>query len=104
MAGKGVELAGEGVHVHRHRPQRLCPVHQKGHARLPRCLPDGGHRLDGPGDVGGVGHGDEPRVFAQRAAHVLGVDEAVRPRGEQRQFDLLPPQLFGQHAQNGIVF
>ena len=81
VAGEGVEVAAERLHVHRQVRRGLGAVHHRHRARRPASRRDLGHVVDGAQGVGDVGHGDDLGARAQLGVEVVHVQFAV---GEHR--------------------
>ena len=56
-------------------PERLGGVDEQGDIVFACDAADPAQRLDGAGDVGAVGEGDQARAGGDRASDVVGVDE-----------------------------
>ena len=103
VARKRIQIAPERAHIYRHRPERLRAVDQIANALAPRHLADRRHGLNRAGDVAGVGHGDQPRVFANGGADIVGRNEAVRARRHDRKRNPPPRGERAQRPQHRIV-
>ncbi len=103
MPRKRVQVAGKRANVDRHRTNRLCAVDQVKNALAPRQFADRRNRLNRAGNVARVRYGDQARVFANGSANILGINEAVRARRNDRKRN---PSSSGERidwAQHGIV-
>ena len=85
-------------------PQRLCCINQK------ECpLPSGYsrdlvNRLQSARDVGGVVHGNHPRIDAHRAANVVRIDKPLPVAANTRDLNVLIGFQVAKRAQDRIVF
>ncbi|MCY1529706.1 hypothetical protein D9M68_648660 [compost metagenome] len=104
VAGKGVEVAAQGLHIMAAMHRALGAVHHRQRAPGPGQRQQLGQRLPAAEYVGQLAHGEQPRARADQPAGLFQVDQAAIVERQHHQFQLPAQGQLLPWQQVGVVF